>query len=97
MNTDLWWGGRVPFPLPVRAVRESADEPARRGDWFTGIPAVAQVLDEGWLLSQVTVVVGENGAGKSTLVEGVAMAYGMGAEGGSTGSRHATRETESPQ
>lgn len=84
------------FPLPVRAVRESADEPAGRGDWFTGIPAVAQVLDDGWPLGQVTVVVGENGAGKSTLVEAVAMAFGMGAEGGSTGSRHATRQTESP-
>ena len=97
MNTDLWWGGPVPtYPLPVRAVRESPDEPAQRGDWFAGIPAVAQVLDEGWPLDQVTVVVGENGAGKSTLVEAIAMAFGMGAEGGSTGSRHATRETESP-
>ena len=41
------------------------------------------------------VLVGENGSGKSTLVEAIAMAFGCRAEGGSTGSRHSTRETES--
>ena len=39
---------------------------------------------------------GENGAGKSTIVEGVAMAYGLSPEGGSTGARHSTRASESP-
>ncbi len=48
-------------------------------------------LDKG-----VTFLVGENGSGKSTIVEAVAMAYGLGAEGGSTGSQHGTRPSESP-
>ena len=82
-------------PLPVRAVRVQDREPVPRDVWFTHVPAVAQVLREGWPLDQVTVLVGDNGAGKSTLVEAVAMAFGMGAEGGSTGSMHATRATES--
>ena len=33
----------------------------------------------------MTFLVGENGSGKSTMVEAVAEAYGLGAEGGSTG------------
>jgi predicted ATPase len=45
---------------------------------------------------EVHAVVGENGSGKSTLVEAVAMAYGLAPEGGSTGSRHSTRASESP-
>jgi predicted ATPase len=61
------------------------------------VPAVAQIVRDGLDLPPgVTFLVGENGSGKSTLVEGVAMAYGLGAEGGSTGSRHATRSSESP-
>ncbi|GAA4623336.1 AAA family ATPase [Cellulomonas oligotrophica] len=85
----------------VEASGVGAPEPAAEddwrppADWYRQVPAVAQVLDEGWDLSAVTVLVGENGAGKSTLVEGVAGAFGMGPEGGSTGSRHSTRPTES--
>src|SRR3954447_3658663 len=82
-------------PLPVRAVRVQEQEPLPTDAWFTQVPAVAQVLREGWLLDQVTVLVGDNGAGKSTLVEAVAMMFGMAAEGGSTGSMHSTRRTES--
>ena len=82
-------------PLPVRAVRVQDQEPVPAEAWFAQVPAVAQVLREGWPLDQVTVLVGDNGAGKSTLVEAVAMAFGMAAEGGSTGSMHATRATES--
>lgn len=48
------------------------------------------------LAQGVTFLVGENGSGKSTIVEGVATAYGLNAEGGSTGSQHATRSSESP-
>lgn len=41
--------------------------------WFTGIPAVAQLIDRGIDLDpRVTVIVGENGSGKSTFVEAVA-------------------------
>jgi predicted ATPase len=65
--------------------------------WPLTIPAVEQVVRDGLDLPKgVTFLVGENGSGKSTLVEGVAMAYGMSPEGGSTGSRHSTRPSESP-
>lgn len=83
--------------LPVRRV-EAGDprlDGERGGDWHHGVPAVRQVLERGWDLGPATVLVGENGAGKSTLVEGVATAFGMAPEGGSTGSRHRTRATES--
>lgn len=81
--------------LPVRRVRADEREPVPGTAWFSRVPAVAQVLREGWDLAPATVLVGENGAGKSTLVEGLAMAFGMGAEGGSTGARAQTRESES--
>ncbi len=43
----------------------------------------------------VTFLVGENGSGKSTLVEGIAVAMGFNAEGGSRSFRFATRASES--
>jgi predicted ATPase len=43
----------------------------------------------------VTFLVGDNGTGKSTLVEGLAVAAGFNAEGGSRSFRLATRATES--
>ena len=83
--------------LPVRRVQAGGGglegEPA--GHWHRDVPVVRQVLDEGWDLTAATVLVGENGAGKSTLVEGVAAAFGLNPEGGSTGARHRTRRTES--
>lgn len=63
--------------------------------WWEGIPAVRQVLLDGLDLGPATILLGENGSGKSTLVEGIAMAYGLAPEGGSAGSRHRTRQTES--
>jgi len=57
---------------------------------------VRQLLREGLDLGPgVTFLVGENGSGKSTLVEGVAMAYGLNAEGGSAGAMHRSRASES--
>ena len=41
-------------------------------------------------------LIGENGAGKSTIVEAVAMAFGLGAEGGSVHGRDVTWRSESP-
>ncbi|KSW18568.1 AAA family ATPase [Cellulomonas sp. B6] len=83
--------------LPVRRVQ--AGDPKldgeRGGDWHLRVPAVRQVLEHGWDLGPATVLVGENGAGKSTLVEGIATTFGMAGEGGSTGSMHRTRPTES--
>ena len=83
--------------LPVRRV-EAGDgglDGPRGGDWHLAVPAVRQVLEQGWDLTAATVLVGENGTGKSTLVEGLATAFGMAPEGGSTGSRHRTRPSES--
>lgn len=62
--------------------RVHGEVPERREDvWPFDIPAVAQLLREGLDPGPATVLVGENGAGKSTLVEGIAMAYGLNAEG----------------
>lgn len=71
--------------------------PSAYDTWPLTVPAVAQLLGEGLELQPgVTLLVGENGSGKSTLVEGVAMAFGLSAEGGSTHARHSTYDTESP-
>jgi predicted ATPase len=88
----------VDFDQPP-VVRVDVDQ-ERRLDadaWPMTIPAVAQLAREGLELSPfVTFLVGENGSGKSTIVEAVAEAFGLGTEGGSTGSQHSTRRSESP-
>ncbi|PZE86586.1 AAA family ATPase [Curtobacterium sp. MCBD17_032] len=66
-----------------------------RDAWPATLPPVRQLLDDGLELGPVTVLVGENGVGKSTLVEAIALAFGMSPEGGSTGSGHSTRPSES--
>jgi predicted ATPase len=82
---------------PVLRVTVDEDRPLPEDRWPATIPAVAQILRNGLELSRgITFLVGENGSGKSTIVEAVAMAYGLGREGGSTGSRHGTRSSESP-
>ena len=81
---------------PVRRIAERHDHPLRRDTWPATLPAVRQLLDDGLDLDRLTILVGENGAGKSTIVEGVAMAFGLSPEGGSTGARHSTRPSESP-
>jgi predicted ATPase len=81
---------------PVRRAEARAGHDLRPDAYPASIPAVAQVLDEGLELGPgVTFLVGENGSGKSTIVEAVAVAFGLSPEGGSTGSRHSTRATES--
>lgn len=80
---------------PVRRI-EANDEPRDDSVWPFTIPAVRQLLDEGLDLGSMTVLVGENGSGKSTIVEALAQAYGLNAEGGSTGAQHRTRPSESP-
>jgi predicted ATPase len=45
------------------------------------------------LRSKVTILVGENGSGKSTLLEGLAVALGCSAEGGSKNFRFSTMDT----
>lgn len=58
----------------------------------TGLHAVGQLE----LAAGVTFLIGDNGSGKSTLVEGIAVAAGFNAEGGSRSFRFSTRSTESP-
>ncbi|MBZ5741141.1 AAA family ATPase [Nocardioides mangrovi] len=78
-------------------VRVSVEDDLPGDAWPGTVPAVAQLVREGLDLSPfVTFLVGENGTGKSTIVEAVAEAFGLGAEGGSTGSQHSTRRSESP-
>lgn len=86
--------GRRISTLPVRRV-DGIPGAESRSDWPWSMTAVKQLLWQGLDLAPVTVLVGENGSGKSTLVEAIAMAYGMSREGGSTGARHTTRDTES--
>ncbi|WP_406829489.1 AAA family ATPase [Pedococcus sp. KACC 23699] len=88
-------GGTWTAPLPVRRVERSPYAALPDDQWPLTIPAVGQVMREGLDLGAATILVGENGMGKSTLIEAVAMAYGLSQEGGSTGARHSTRETES--
>lgn len=97
--------GGVLDPRPVVRVERQRDggvaervDPVAPGvgEWPYSIPAVAQLLSDGLELDDLTVLVGENGTGKSTIVEAVAMAYGLGAEGGSVNGRDVTWESESP-
>ena len=78
-------------------VREVVGEPGAtdRGWPFTMGP-VAQLLREGLVLSELTILVGENGVGKSTIIEAVAIAFGLSPEGGSKNVRQSDRPTESP-
>ncbi|MBN9608911.1 MAG: hypothetical protein BGO26_15095 [Actinobacteria bacterium 69-20] len=59
--------------LSVR-LRPDMDGPPR--GWPFNIPAVAQLLAEGWEVpGGVTVLIGENGSGKSTIIEAIAGRY----------------------
>jgi predicted ATPase len=89
-------GGWLTERHPVRRISERRGHRLGRDAWPATLPAVRQLLDEGLDLGRLTVLVGENGTGKSTIVEGVAMAFGLSPEGGSTGAWHSTRASESP-
>ena len=81
---------------PVRRVERAPDAAYDETAWPFTLPPVRQLLRDGLdLPAGVTFLVGENGSGKSTVVEAVAMAYGLNAEGGSTGAQHRTRDSES--
>ncbi|MCD4534649.1 AAA family ATPase [Nocardioides sp. cx-169] len=82
---------------PVRRVEVDPGHDLESRAWPMTLPVVRQLAREGLELARgVTFLVGENGSGKSTVVEAVAAAYGLSPEGGSTHSRHSTRESESP-
>ena len=81
--------------LPIKRVFRSDRAQLDPNAWPAAVPSVAHLLRHGLQLGQLTILVGENGSGKSTIVEGIAGAYGMSPEGGSTQGRHSTRPTES--
>lgn len=80
-----------------RFVRYVALDEGAAGVGFPFDLPVVDGLRRAWLTlgPGVTFLVGENGSGKSTLVEGVAVAVGLNAEGGSRSFRFATRSSES--
>jgi predicted ATPase len=64
-------------------------------EWPFDLPAV-QALGELSFDAPATFLVGENGVGKSTVVEGLALAAGLNAHGGSRNLRTKGHHTESP-
>jgi predicted ATPase len=81
----------VQFLLQVQLLRDKVDSFDR---YPFSLPAVRSL----GLLKfhpKVTFFVGENGSGKSTLLEGIAVAFGFNAEGGSKNFRFGTRESHS--
>ncbi len=82
-------------PPVVRVSLDRGSAPSA-SSWLGRLPVVQQLVRADLELTPgVTFLVGENGSGKSTLLEAVATAYGLSPEGGSTGSRHSTRPSES--
>ena len=67
------------------------------GDYLKEIPAVRYLAEMEYLPldKAVTLLVGENGTGKSTLLEGIAVAAGFNAEGGTRNFCFSTQETHS--
>ena len=67
------------------------------GDYLKEIPAVRYLAAMEYLPldKAVTLLVGENGTGKSTLLEGIAVAAGFNAEGGTRNFCFSTQETHS--
>ncbi|TDL31839.1 AAA family ATPase [Jeotgalibacillus sp. S-D1] len=59
------------------------------------LPAVRS-LDQLYLHPNITYIIGENGMGKSTLLEGIAVALGFNAEGGSMNFNFSSYDSHSP-
>lgn len=68
-----------------------------RGSYLYDLPIIQFLRAHGSLSlsSNITFFVGENGTGKSTLLEGIAVAYGFNAEGGSRSFTFSTNDTHS--
>jgi predicted ATPase len=73
----------------IRSLEVVPKEGADRDAYPLGLPALRGVRSLP-LDPRVTIFVGENGSGKSTLVEGIAVAAGFNAEGGSANFSFAT-------
>ncbi len=64
------------MPRHLLRVRLRARDEGLPSGWPFDIPAVAQLLAEGWEVPPgVTVLIGENGSGKSTVIEALAGRY----------------------
>jgi predicted ATPase len=79
----------------VSEIRLKRETVASFDEYPFSLPAV-RFLDALKLDTPVTYIVGENGSGKSTLLEGIAVAWGFNAEGGSRNFRFSTRTSHSP-
>jgi len=68
-----------------------------RDSYLNALPAVRHLMtcDKLEFRSPITFLVGENGTGKSTLLEGIAVAAGFNAEGGTRNFNFATQQTHS--
>ena len=68
-----------------------------RGNYLKRLPVISNLKKIGGLelTKPVTIFVGENGVGKSTLIEGLAVAMGFNAEGGSVNFSFFTKESHS--
>lgn len=67
------------------------------GNYLKRLPVISNLKKIGGLelTKPVTIFVGENGVGKSTLIEGLAVAMGFNAEGGSVNFSFSTKESHS--
>lgn len=97
MRDDEWLFDR----RPIRRVHVFRDAGVDGSRWPMTVPAVAQFVrdasDGGVEFAPgVTLLVGENGSGKSTLIEGLAEAFGLPVEGGSTRGGPEGRRAVSP-
>ncbi len=74
------------------------DNNLQEGSYLNDLPIIKYFAQNGEvrLESAVTFIVGENGTGKSTLLEGIAVAYGFNAEGGTRNFNFSTNATHSP-
>jgi predicted ATPase len=82
----------TPFVAWVELMREAVPE---EGNYPFSIPAIAALKQRLRLHHGATIFVGENGSGKSTLIEGIAVAAGFNAEGGSQNFSFSTRASHS--
>jgi predicted ATPase len=80
--------------LFLRAIRLKREQVPSFREYPFSIPAIGE-LSELRFESPVTCFIGENGTGKSTLLEGIAVAMGFNAEGGSKNFRFSTRVSHS--
>jgi predicted ATPase len=87
--------GQAPDRQVFRRIHPDRGGEVDKDRWPATVPAVAQILAEGFDVGAgVTVLAGENGSGKSTVVEVIAEACGLNPRGGSAKASFQTRDSE---